>query len=648
MQQPSPPDLRQTRPVNTPAQTPPADASAEPTPPGTTAPAQTLTAATLRRALIAGARRVIAARDGLNRINVFPVADGDTGNNLAFTLGSLLNGALSRRSRHIGELLRRIGDDAIDGARGNSGAILAQFLHGVAEHARTRPVLDAQTLADAVRHGADSARGALAHPVEGTILSVIDSFADAMQESAAQLRGDPRGSFARALAQARTALARTPQQMALLQKAGVVDAGAQGFVDLLEGIAEFVEGGPRALRVRAGLAAANDAVGHDHEAHPAHDAVDPERRWCTECLLFVDGGGGRTIDRETLRAALEAIGADSMVLAGGGTRMRVHAHVGAPQQLFDACAAFATVEGMKADDMLLQSRSPERAARVAVVTDSATDLPEAIADAYAVHVVPVRVNLDGRDYLDKIGLATAEFYRRMTTSQQLPRTSQPPPGDFRRSFEFLAAHHPTVVYIGLSRAISGTLQSAEHAAARGDGDKVRVFDSINVAGGQGLLTWRAAELADAGADAETILRELERLRPLTLTWAMARDIRHAVRGGRIPAWAEPAVRFTGLTPVARMKADGRLGVAGGLIAKTKAPEAFAAYVAKRARKTLGATTRLRLIVGHCDARDDGERLLAALGAQLDIVEGHLVETGPAIGAHAGRGTLVTSLQPAPG
>jgi dihydroxyacetone kinase-like predicted kinase len=97
-----------------------------------------VTAPALRRALIAGARRVIAARDGLNRINVFPVADGDTGNNLAFTLGSVLNGALSRRSRHIGELLRRIGDDAIDGARGNSGAILAQFLHGVAEHARRR------------------------------------------------------------------------------------------------------------------------------------------------------------------------------------------------------------------------------------------------------------------------------------------------------------------------------------------------------------------------------------------------------------------------------------------------------------------------------------------------------------------------------
>ena len=624
-----------------------------------------LTAPALRRALIAGARRVIAARDGLNRINVFPVADGDTGNNLAFTLGSVLNGALSRRSRHIGELLRRISDDAIDGARGNSGAILAQFLHGVAEHARSQPVLDAAALAAAVRHGAEAARSALAHPVEGTILSVIDSFADAMQEAADQnvayetvarnsvatVRDDPRGRFSRALAQARAALARTPQQMVLLQKAGVVDAGAQGFVDLLEGIAEFADGGPRAMRLHAPLQAANEgADGHEDDAHPPHDAVDPERRWCTECLLIldraaVDAGERQAIERADVRAALEAIGADSMVLAGGGTRMRVHAHVGAPQQLFDACARFATVEGMKADDMLLQSRSAERAHKVAVVTDSAADVPEAIVERHALHVVPVRVNLDGRDYLDKVGLSTAEFYRRMAASQQLPRTSQPPPGDFRRSFDFLAAHHPQVVYVGLSRAISGTLQSAEHAAARGDASKVHVFDSINAAGGQALLAWRAAELADAGADVATILRELERLRPLTLTWAMARDITHAVRGGRIPAWAEPAVRFTGLTPVAKMKPEGKLGVAGGLFAKAKAPEAFAAYLARHVRKALGPSTRLRAIIGHCDAREDGERLLAALRDRLDLVEAHLVETGPAIGAHAGRGTLVASVQP---
>lgn len=652
-----------TTPAETrPRQSAPSDAAATP-----------LTAPTLRRALIAGARRVIADRDVLNKINVFPVADGDTGSNLAFTLGSVLNGALSRRSRHIGELLRRIGDDAIDGARGNSGAILAQFLHGVAEHARSAEALDARALADAVRHGAASARRALSQPVEGTILSVIDRFAEALDEAADEAtaatgadvssprRADPRAGFARALARTRQALADTPRQMAALQRAGVVDAGAQGFVDLLEGIAEFVDGGPRALRMRAAPAAANEAddgCGHAHEL-PAHGAVDPERRWCVECLLLADVDAGQAIDRDRVRAALEALDADSVVLAGGAARMRVHAHVAAPQGLFDACAALATVEGMKADDMLLQSRSAGRARKVAVVTDSAVDLPAELAERYAVHIVPVRVNLDGRDYLDKIGLSTAAFYRRMTESRQLPRTSQPPPGDFRRVFEFVGAHHPAAVYVGLSRAVSGTLQSAEHAAARGAGTSLHIFDSVNAAGGQGLLTWRAAELADAGADAAAILAELTRLRPLTLTWAMARDITHAVRGGRIPAWAAPAVRFTGLTPVAEVKPQGHLGVAGGLLAKARAPEAFAGYVAKRAvkrlRKALGSGTaplRLRAILGHCDAREDGERLLtalrlrcAALGAEL--VEAHLVETGPAIGAHAGRHTLVVALQPAP-
>jgi len=323
----------------------------EPAIPAPAIPVTEVTAAALRRAFIAGARRVIAARDELNRINVFPVPDGDTGSNLSSTLGHVLQGALSRRSRHIGELLVRIGNDAIDGARGNSGAIMAQFLYGLAEHARNAPALDARTLADAVRRGADSARAALAHPVEGTILSVISAFADALDEAARKHGANPRGGFSSALQRARGALADTPKQMALLQKAGVVDAGAQGFVDWLEGIAEYVDGGPRALRMRGAMPAANEPG-----AMPAHvhEDVDPARRYCTECLVL-----GEAIDRAAMQAALTALDIDSLVVAGGATRVRVHGHVGTPQRLFDACAGLGQVEAMKADDMVLQQRSAE-------------------------------------------------------------------------------------------------------------------------------------------------------------------------------------------------------------------------------------------------------------------------------------------------
>jgi DegV family protein with EDD domain len=172
---------------------------------------------------------------------------------------------------------------------------------------------------------------------------------------------------------------------------------------------------------------------------------------------------------------------------------------------------------------------------------------------------------------------------------------------------------------------------------------VQVFDTFNAAGGQALLAWRAAELAADGIELAAIVAELERLRPLTTTWVMARDISHAVRGGRISHWAVPLVRFTGLTPIAKVKPEGRLGVSGGVFAKAGAPEAFARYIAKRSARG----QRWRAIVGHCDARADGERLLEALRRRLDLDQAWLVETGPALGAHAGRGALLVSLQPVP-
>ena len=585
----------------------------------------------LRRALIAGARRVIAQREMLNKINVFPVPDGDTGSNLAFTLGGVLTGALSRRTQGAGDLLRRVGEDAVDGARGNSGAILAQFLTGVAEAVGPARALEPELLARAVRAGADSARQALSEPCEGTILSVISAFAEALEHRSA---GDLGGWFRRALEQSRRALANTPNQLPVLARAGVVDAGAQGFVDLLEGIGEFIASG------------AVDAVGvadeqpADLEAAEAHGELgdgDPAHRWCSECLLVGEG-----LDRAGLRAAMGELGASCVVIAGSQTRLRLHAHVARPSAMFEAAARFGRVEGAKADDMQAQARTVAGAAGVAVITDSAADLPEAEMQRLNIHMVPARVNFGDQDYLDKVGLSTAEFYRKLRTAPVLPRTSQPPPGDFRRQFEFLLSHHRELVYVGLSRTVSGTLQSAETAAQRGHPARTHVFDTGNVSGGEGLLALRAGELAAAGADVPAILAELARLKPLTFTWAVARDISHAVRGGRLPAWAKPVVEWLGLTPIAKINAAGRLGMAGGLFGKARVPERFAAYVARRVDRS----QRWRLVVGHCDALADGEALLAALRARLDIAQGWLLETGPAVGAHAGPGALVVSLQPA--
>lgn len=235
--------------------------------------------------------------------------------------------------------------------------------------------------------------------------------------------------------------------------------------------------------------------------------------------------------------------------------------------MFELAAGFGRVESSKTDDMHAQARSAADGTHVAVITDSSADFPEGIAEALNIHVVLLRLNFGEADYLDKVGLSPMQFYRKLREEDMLPRTSQPPPGDFRRQFEFLLSHHPALVYVGVARAVSGTIQSAETAAQRGASARMFIVDSANVAGGHALLTMAAAEAAQRGDDAAAIVVRLESLRPRTWAWAMAADLGMAVRGGRLPRWSKKVVELLGLTPIARIKPSGKLRMVAGLFGR---------------------------------------------------------------------------------
>jgi len=589
-----------------------------------------VTAAQMRRALISGMRRVIERRELLDRINVFPVPDGDTGSNLAFTLRCVLSGSLSRRCASVGQLLRAVADDAVDGARGNSGAILAQFLCGFSRRVADAQALSPHGLAEATHAGAEAARLALSEPREGTILSVIRAFAEGLSKACRGGVEDFREAFERARLQAAVALADTPKQLAVLRQAGVVDAGGQGFVDFLDGIGDYLRSGRLRAEPATETMEHGSFVGAD-----LHDYVDPEHRWCTECLL-----SGSELDVDRLRAALAELGAESVVIAGGESRLRVHAHVGAPAQLFELAAGFGTVSARKAEDMLAQQHEAGMAQAVAVLTDSGADLPPALAAELGLSSVPVRVSFGDEEFLDKVSMSAAEFHRRLKTSSVLPKTSQPPPGDFCRQFETRLSHHQSLVYVGISRALSGTLQAGEAAAVRVDAERIAVADSGHASCGQALLAIAAAERARAGDSAADIVAAVEALRPRVQTWAITRDISFAVRGGRIPSWAGRLVAGLGLIPILRAKSSGRLGVAGALSGgAAAAPERFARHLLKR----LDRRRRWRLLVGHVDCAADAQSLLDRLAQTLDCDSLGVVEVGPAIGAHAGTGALVVGL-----
>jgi hypothetical protein len=168
-----------------------------------------------------------------------------------------------------------------------------------------------------------------------------------------------------------------------------------------------------------------------------------------------------------------------------------------------------------------------------------------------------------------------------------------------------------------------------------------VFDTNTVSGAQGLLTLWAVEAAEAGLDESRILEGLARMRSRTALYAVARDLRYAVRGGRAPRVALPLTRLLHLSLLFRTRDDGRFGPMGGLWGHDHLPERFARTVARR----LNPERRYRLIVGHCDCAGDAERVEAALRAQVRGIDRlWVVETGIAIGAHAGPGTLVIGVQ----
>ncbi|MFJ9716218.1 DAK2 domain-containing protein [Streptomyces sp. NPDC101213] len=285
------------------------------------------------------------AREEIDAINVYPVADGDTGTNLYLTVESAATaveavftghaaGAAAHGTPSLADAVRAMAHGALIGARGNSGTILAQLLRGMAQVLAAEgegPHTDAAGLRRALRRAADSARQAVARPVEGTVLSVAEAAADA----AAEAEGDC-GTVAKAAHRgACTALAATPGQLAVLERAGVVDAGGRGLVAVLAALVETLTGETAPAPAGAGASAA--AQRGDRAAGPEDPRAPEPRTGAESCPDDGAGSDGPAFEViylleaedaavARLRERLDALG-DSLVVVGGDGLWNVHVHV---------------------------------------------------------------------------------------------------------------------------------------------------------------------------------------------------------------------------------------------------------------------------------------------------------------------------------
>ncbi len=573
----------------------------------------------------------------MNKINVFPVADGDTGTNLAMTFGAIIEAIEQPTTvaKDLPGLLTQIADIAVDNARGNSGAIMAQYFEGLRECSADLQQLDAKQFAAGFTAAAAQARAAMRDPVEGTLPTVMAAFAKAW-ESAATTDDQLVKLFAIAHKAAQKALAHTLEQLPALRKAGVVDAGAQGFVDVLDGMAAYID---------------NDCQ-HSHAAETIHrdqhtilpkdtteltSTENPVYRFCTECVVEA-----QPLDRQALLATLAKLDCDSLVVAGTMGKARVHLHTNNPAAVFLQCEAFGKVLRQKADDMHSQQRRSHAIPhKVAIVTDSAADLDADDIDRLNIHMVPVRLILGEIEYLDKVSITPAQFAEKLAKTKLSAKTSQPPPGDFRRQFELLTSHGYEVIYVGLAAQLSGTYQSAQSATDKIDGNKISLLDSRNLSCGQGLIALYAAEASEIGLNREQILKLTRCIRSRTNTYGLIVDLGAAVRGGRVPAYAAWLARRLRLHPLFRNSPEGKLKPYALLIGNQNLFKRFANGLSKH----LQDGRVYRIVISHCAGLEQAKEVRSVLlHKHPGIHSCQIVDAGSALGVHLGLGGIAVGIQ----
>jgi DAK2 domain fusion protein YloV len=309
----------------------------------------------------AAADALKSRRDEVNRLNVFPVPDGDTGTNMSLTMDAVL-AELDRLPADSGlpAICHSITHGSLMGARGNSGVILSQILRGLCEVLGPATTVDAALVRDALERAVTVSFQAVRKPVEGTMLTVLRDTAEAAGP-AVQSGQELAGVLQTCIDAAYESVRRTPDLLPVLKEAGVVDAGGYGLAILMEGLASVLIGsGIRSFDVTVTPASAVAVEGLD----PVNDWDDDEYLYCTEFLLF-----GSDIDKDAVEDFVGQQGGSELVVGGDGA-YKVHVHTDDPASVL----AYATTVGEVAEVHVnnMRRQTAERAEGLRVQRAAAT------------------------------------------------------------------------------------------------------------------------------------------------------------------------------------------------------------------------------------------------------------------------------------
>jgi DegV family protein with EDD domain len=571
---------------------------------------------------VAGAKKILDNQIELNKINVFPVQDGDTGSNLASTIRAVIESIQPHKSFKVTADL--IAESTLINARGNSGIIFAQFIYGLSNETGDHSSITLSQFAQSIKNSVSYVYQAVANPVEGTMLTVIKDWADFVYENS-QGTDDFNQLFIKSKAILEKSLIETKSKLAVLTKANVVDAGAKGFVLFIEGIIEFIIKSD----LRHLLKSKTETIQFiDIQEHISESIT---YRYCTESIIKKV-----TLNSTALTEVLQTYG-DSIVVAGSDKIKRIHLHTDKPADLFYHLKDFGVITYQKADDMVRQSEAVyNRKWKIALVTDSTCDLSAELIDQYQINMLPININFGDNHYLDKVTIQPEHFYKLLDLSKEFPKTSQVNEKAFINLYSHLASHYDSIIAVHLTDKFSGTFHSSHKAAqaiSKEFNKPITVINSKNLSGALGLIILRIAQAIESGQSHGKIVEMAEKWVADSRIFVSVKTLKYMVRGGRVSYFKGLIAKLLNVNPIVSMDENGKSMVFG----KTYSQKSNMEKVMEHIKDISKEKIIWNYIVLHAN-NDEGAQWYANNMRSLTGKEPtSVVNISPVIGANAGIG-----------
>jgi len=471
----------------------------------------------LKKMMLAASKKIVLHQEEINRINVWPVADKDTGYNLAATLLGI-EGVISQKGyKSFLELTQDIKEASMVNARGNAGMIFTGYIIRFLEQIKSLDKVDGIKLSIAMRKGTKAAYRSILNPVEGTILDVMKAAGRRAYELA-KIKKEKNiiKILEETQKESKMALEKTKEKLEVLKQNDVVDAGALGFVKILEAWLESLKG-TNQLPEREVVESVISESKTEGKLEYQYDLVFRIRKI-------------KTAELEKLKKELGLLG-NSIDILESEDRIKIHIHSNSPEKIKEKIVNFGISE-WKVEDMAEQIRKISEKKPLGLVVEETADLPKEFLEKNGIIEIPFLTRFPDGEIVAKENLFK-KIEEGVKTGRPLPITSAPSFKDFLLVYKRALDRFEEILVITLSSKLSGAYSSARIARSMvKEKKRISVFDCFSAEAGEGLAAFKIQELISQGKEKQEILEILKSFCPQIKVFGGLKDFTYLSRSGR--------------------------------------------------------------------------------------------------------------------